>query len=168
MTSSPRSGRALSLAKLEHALALHGPDLVDWPADLRASAERTLARDAAARALLADAAATEALLRTHLDGHPTREDEALGRRVAARLASRPLPAQDRSWAQRIESWLAAADLRPAWPGVAAFAAMALLGFIMGSHVVDAGFSYRLAAPAAAVADVSSIMFEPDPIAENGL
>ncbi|WP_029004454.1 hypothetical protein [Azorhizobium doebereinerae] len=168
MTLSPRSGRPLSLAKLEHALALHGPDLADWPADLRASAELTLARDTAARALLADAERTEALLRRHLTGALTREDEAFGRRVAARLATLPLPAQDRSWAQRIESWLAAAELRPAWPGVAAFAAMALLGFIMGSHVVDAGFSYRPTVPAVAVADVSAIMFEPDPIAENGL
>ncbi|GGF61067.1 hypothetical protein GCM10007301_21070 [Azorhizobium oxalatiphilum] len=164
---------ALSLSHLEDALALHGPDLAAWPEDLRMGAQALMAADPAARALHGQAMELERLLTTALDGQPTAEDEAIARRVATRLRAAPLPTQPRPWRERAENWLAALGLRPAWPGVAALAGMAMLGFLLGGHLVEMGgvYGFSLSSPAPtrlADADVSGIMFDPDPLAENGL
>jgi len=161
---------ALSRRALEEALARHGSEITLWPPQLRAGAHALFLADPQARRLLTQAQDLDGLIHRGLSGPAAAEDHAAARRVTARLAARPLPAQARRMAV-LPGWLLNFDLRPAWPSIAALAGMAMLGFLLGSHAVGPG---GLAPPFAAQrvtvadADVSAIMFEPDPLAETGL
>ncbi|TDT99590.1 MULTISPECIES: hypothetical protein [Azorhizobium] len=158
---------ALPLDAIDLAFARHGGELALWPAEVRGQMEAACAADPAFRAAFEDARRFDANLRAALGGDLTPADMALGGKVAARLAVMPLPEQRVSLARRVVGWLAAVDLRPAWPGVAALTGMALLGFVLGANLTDLGLSYGLGATRANAADVSALLFEPDPITENG-
>ncbi len=162
---------ALSLAAFERAIAVHGSDLARWPQDLRAQAETLVAGNAGARLGLAQAVRLDGLLQARLTGTPTATDSAIAQRVLTRLATRALPAQDRPLAARIlPAWLLAWDFTPAWPSIAALAGMAMLGFLLGAHAMPTGVRAYPTAQRVTVADadVSAIVFEPDPLAETGL
>ncbi len=167
---APPAPRALSRAELELALVRHGADITAWPPQVRAGASALFKADPAARALLSEGRQMDALFHRALSGPPSESDVAAAGRVAARLAARPLPAQAGRMPV-LPGWLLAFDLRPAWPSIAALAGMAMLGFLMGSHAFGpGGFDPRFASQRVTVADadVSAIMFEPDPLAETGL
>lgn len=167
---APPAPRALSRAELELALVRHGADITVWPPQVRAGASALLKSDPAARALLTEGQQMDALLHRALSAPASERDVAAAGRVAARLAARPLPAQAGRMPV-LPGWLQAFDLRPAWPSIAALAGMAMLGFVIGSHAFGpGGLEPRFAAQRVTVADadVSAIMFEPDPLAETGL
>lgn len=145
----------------ERCLIRFGADLDRWPADLRAQAQRLLAQDAAARALLEEEAtldrrmARAAALRTG--------DTAPAARVSGALSRAALPRQSRGlWLRWLPSWLVAVDLGPAWPSIAALAGMALLGFLVGLSgtlpLVGGKGARGLTGT-----DVSAVVFEPGPI-----
>ncbi|MGU3493470.1 hypothetical protein ACLBXM_05450 [Xanthobacteraceae bacterium A53D] len=157
-----------TLDTFEDALALHGPDLALWPEAERAAAETLLTQAPDARAALAHARQVEALLHGHLDGHPTAEDEAVARRAMARLAATPLPARPRHWRERLADWFGGFDLRPAWPGMAMLAAMAVLGFALGSQVAEAGWFQSVGTQQVALLDTTPFAFDTDPLSDNGL
>lgn len=150
----------------ERFLIRHGTDVALWPQAPRIAAEALLAKDAAARALLAEEIALErrlsgaARLTTEADTRPAH-------RVARALSNAPLPRQSRRhpvlW---LPDWLIALDLRPAWPSIAALAGMALLGFMVGSSETLVGIGSG--ARAGATTDVSAVVFEPGPIGEGVL
>ena len=167
---TPPAPRALSRTELEQALVRHGSDIASWPPDVRAGASALFKADPAARAALSEAQQLDALFHHALSGPPAPSDVAAAARVSARLAARPLPAQARPLPV-LPGWLLAFDLRPAWPSIAALAGMAMLGFLLGSHAFGpGGLDPRFASRRVTVADadVSAIMFEPDPLAETGL
>lgn len=73
------------------------------------------------------------VLRSHFMA--TAEDDAAAARVLRSLSAKPLPRQRGSW-----NWPAALlrwDMAPAWPRVAALAACAALGFVVGIAGLDA-------------------------------
>lgn len=167
---TPPATPALSRRALETALARHGSDMTLWPPQLRAGASALFQADPEARTLLVQAQQLDDLFHRELSGPPTSDDRAAARRVTARLATHPLPAQ--AWRlPMLPGWLLNFDLRPAWPSIAALAGMAMLGFLLGSHAVGpGGLAPQFAGQRVTVADadVSAIMFEPDPLAETGL
>lgn len=167
MTTRTRPQGALPPEAIDLAFIRHGADPARWPDDVRREMEAACAADPAFKAAFDAARHLEMELHAYLDGELTPADMALGGKVAARLAVMPLPPQRLPLARRIAGWLTALDLRPAWPGVAALTGMALLGFILGANLTDLGLSSGLGATRANAADVSALMFEPDPIAENG-
>lgn len=152
---------------IDLAFVRHGGEPARWPAELRAQMDAACPADPLFRAAFEDALRFEAELRTALDGDLAPADMALGGKVAARLAVMPLPPQREPLARRLRGWLAVLELRPAWPGVAALTGMALLGFVLGANLTDLGLSAGLGATRANAADVSALLFEPDPITENG-
>lgn len=155
-------------ADLERLIARHGADRSLWPAGIRQDAERLARRDPAARALLEESDALHLRLVGAIRHHP--RDTASGRRVTDALFATPLPPQDRrgpaSW---LPSWLVSADLAPAWPSIALLAGMALLGFVIGTGTGGFGLMPGdLRAPQFSGGDVSTIVFEPDPLGEEVL
>jgi len=144
------------LSRFQDLLDIHGPALARWPADRQAAARRLLAADPAARAALAAAQRLCSLL----DRVPAPPAAAAPSRVAAILAQLPVQAPPRWWRAPVMLW----DLLPRWPRGVALAAMAALGILVG--MTDLGGA-MLAGPAgagaaASDADVSSLIFDPNP------
>ncbi|MCG5236301.1 hypothetical protein [Xanthobacter oligotrophicus] len=162
----------MTRAELERLIARHGADRAFWPAGIRQEAERLARRDPAARALLAESDALHARLVAATRSPP--QDTASGRRVMDALFAAPLPPQDQrgpagwlpSW---LPSWLVSLDLAPAWSSIALLAGMALLGFVIGTGTSGFGLMPgELHAPQFSGGDVSTIVFEPDPLGEDVL
>lgn len=152
----------MNLAHLQDLLDTHGPDPSDWPADVRTAAEHLIAADPAAADACAQARRLEDLVSRHM-ASAAANDPAAASRVAATLAARPLPRQHRAW-RWWPAELAAFDLAPAWPRVAALASVCVLGFALGLVGLGGRFARGLAAMPAANADLdlSGIVFDPDP------
>ncbi|MFG1374942.1 hypothetical protein V5F32_22410 [Xanthobacter oligotrophicus] len=158
----------MTRAELERLIARHGADRALWPAGIRQEAERLARRDPAARALLKESDALHTRLVAATRSPP--QDTASGRRVTAALFATPLPPQDqRGPAGWLPSWLVSLDLAPAWPSIALLAGMALLGFVIGTGTGGFGLMPgELRAPQFSGGDVSTIVFEPDPLGEDVL
>jgi hypothetical protein len=145
------------LNQFTRLLDIHGPELGRWPAARQEPARRLLASDPAAQAALAAAGRLTALL----DRIAPPPAVASGQRIAGLLAR--LPAQ-----QALPWWRAPAllwDLLPHWPRTVALAAMMGLGILVG--LTDGGLaplvgSSAATAQSAANADVSSLIFDPNP------
>jgi hypothetical protein len=119
-----------------------------WPARERAAAWQLVAARPAARAALDAARRLDALL-AHDPAPPGhREADA---RVAAVLARLPAQQAPYWWPAPVVLW----DLLPRWPRAAALAAMAAFGILVGLTDIDG-------TPAPASADVSSLIFDPNP------
>ncbi|MFG1179286.1 hypothetical protein V5F31_00575 [Xanthobacter sp. V7C-4] len=158
----------MTRAELERLIARHGADRALWPAGVRQDAERLARRDPVARALLKESDALHARLAAGTRHHP--KDTESGRRVMEALFASPLPPQSQSgptgW---LPAWLVSVDLAPAWPSIALLAGMALLGFVIGTGTGGFGLlPGELHAPQFSGGDVSTIVFEPDPLGEEVL
>jgi hypothetical protein len=151
--------------QFQHFLDAYGADLARWPAQPRAEAERLLATEPAARAQWERARELDAQIARQLAAVSEREaraEEASQARVLAGLAQ--LPAQrKRTWWGEWSSALLDWDLTPAWPRIAALASVAVIGFAIGLAEFDDPPAEGLRAIAMADADVSSIVFEPEPL-----
>ncbi|MFG1422358.1 hypothetical protein [Roseixanthobacter liquoris] len=158
--------------EFEHLRVAHGADVSLWPEPARRRALDLMARDASVADLLAGHAALDARLARAVAAGPAAQDLAAGHRIAARLATLPLPPQGaRAPVRWLPSWLLALDLRPAWPSIAALAGMAALGFLAGLNVVHPSLFDPALAPGAhpqVAADLSTIVFEPGPVEESAL
>ena len=152
----------MTLDQLQHDLDRHGADLSLWPPALRAEAERLMADDAAARAAGDKAGRIDALLSRHVAADATAETAAAAR-VLATLTAQPLPRQKGrplwSWPGVLLDW----DFAPAWPRVAALACCAALGFAVGISGLDRRLDGGAAFNVATATDLSSIVFEPEPL-----
>jgi len=100
------------------------------------------------------------LLARHLGGKASADDVAAARVLA--VLSGPLPRQNtgrwRNWPGILLDW----QFAPAWPRLAALACCAVLGFAAGI----AGLDQRLGGPGAPFAvatDLSTLVFEPEPL-----
>lgn len=159
-------------ADIERLIARHGADRAFWPDALRQEAERLARRDPSARALLAESDALHARLVAATRSHP--QDLASGRRVTAALFATPLPPQNArgpaGWLpSRLPSWLVSLDLAPSWPSIALLAGMAMLGFVIGTGTGGFGLlPGELHPPQLSGGDISTIVFEPDPLGEDVL
>jgi hypothetical protein len=156
----------MNIAAFHRLLDVHGADRSRWPADCRDGAERLIAADPAAAAAFARAQALDALIARQLRG------EKISDAAAARLASmldRPLPAQHRGLLARWwPSELLEVDLSPAWPRIAALAAVCLLGFAIGLANPDMTVTPPprfMLASASPDSDLSSLVFERDGLSE---
>lgn len=99
-----------------------------------------------------------------LTRHLRREErgaEASVARVLAALAAKPLPRQHGRPGNRWPNILLDWDFTPAWPRVAALAGCAALGFAIGLAGLDARFD--AGARTVAAADLSALVFEPEPL-----
>jgi hypothetical protein len=136
----------MTFEQFKYFLGAYGAALERWPAVRRAEAEALLARSSVAAAALGEARRLDDLL----DRFVPARDEALERRIAARVAAlvhRPaVPARGGS-------------LRPSlgwyWPRMAILAAVALLGVVTGIVVmkqpaVESGWSDYVQNPPDAV------------------
>ena len=161
----------MPLARFVELLDAHGADPARWPDRSREPAQRLLAASADARALQASAAKLDALIareceRTSL--HPGDPSDEAMLRVLARLEA-PLPLQRRGLLPRLlPTALLEFDLAPAWPRFAALAGIMVLGFALG--LSDAGMALTkksastiVGASARSDADLSLVLFEPDPL-----
>jgi hypothetical protein len=156
----------MNIATFHRLLEVHGADRSRWPADCRDGAERLIAADPAAAAAFARAQAFDALIARQL--RREKIAEAAAARVASRL-DRSLPAQHRGVLARWwPSELLEVDLSPAWPRIAALAAVCLLGFAIGLVNPDLTVTPRprfILASASPESDLSSLVFERDGLSE---
>ncbi len=87
------------------------------------------------------------------------EETKAAARLLATLAAKPLPSQ-----RRLMRWWPAplldVDLAPAWPRVAAFACVAVLGLTIGLIGPDIGM-FESSVMASAPTDIDLAMFEPE-------
>jgi anti-sigma factor RsiW len=154
----------MTLARFERALDVCGADFSRWPVTQRAAAERLVASNPAAAAAFAQARA--------LDGLIAREAQAEhvdASAVLRALQARPLPAQRRRFLWR--QWpteLLNLDFAPAWPRLAALAAVAVFGFAIG--LTDLGPAPSLTNGDEAISivadnDIGAVVFSPDPLPE---
>ena len=147
----------MRLKQFDRLLDIHGPDLARWPARRQAAARRLIAEDPAARAAQAAACRLGALL----DRVPAPPGDAAGRvaRLLARLPTQRAPAW---WGAPVLLW----DLLPRWPRAAALATMAALGIVVGLSDIGVapllGTSAATAGAAASSADISGLIFDPNP------
>jgi anti-sigma factor RsiW len=156
----------MNIAAFHRLLDAHGADRSRWPADCRHAAERLIAADPAAAAAFVRAQALDTLIARQL------HRENIADAAAARLSStldRPLPAQHGGlFARWWPSELLEVDFTPAWPRIAALAAVGLLGFAIGLANPDVTMTPRsrfIIASASPDSDLSSIVFEPDGLSE---
>jgi hypothetical protein len=138
----------VKLEQFGDLLDIHGARLERWPAAEREAARALLAQAPAARALLAEAERLDVLMAR------LREDAPVGAaaaRVMARLAA--LPPQSQPWLVRLRRALP--ETRALWPQVAAYAAVAGIGVLLGT-------SDLVPAAEPALGDVSALILNPDP------
>jgi len=143
------------LKQFHRLLDIHGPVLARWPASQQPAARRLLAADPTARGAFEAARRLGALLDRVVP--PPAGEARL--RVAAALAR--LPAQQRPlrWPTPVLLW----DLLPRWPRGAALAAMTALGILVGLTDLGSPLAGSAAtAGAASGADVSGLIFDPNP------
>ena len=138
----------MRLTRFNRLLDLHGADLARWPARERAAAWQLVAARPEARAALDAARRLDALLAR--DPAPPGSWDAPS--IPALLARLPAQQTPYWWPAPVVLW----DLLPAWPRAAALVAMAVVGILVGLTDVDI-----TPAPAAS-ADVSSLIFDPNP------
>ena len=100
----------------------------------------------------------------HLQPEPT--DQRSAERVLAKLAAQPLPEQRRPWLHWPTALLDT-DFAPAWPRLAALAAIALIGCTVGFFGPGTGTFQRSGLVIALVQSgdigVSGLVFEPEPL-----
>ena len=132
------------------------------PADRSDAAriERLVAADPAARIALERARQIDDLLARHFR-HDELAAPASAARVLAALATKPLPRQRGKLLSRWPDVLLSWDFTPAWPRVAALAGCAVLGFAIG--LAGLGPHFEPGATTIVAADLSSIVFEPEPL-----
>ena len=146
----------MNTERFRDLLDLRGAAVELWPAAEREAARRLLAGDAAARTALADAERLERLL-ARLPAGGADEAAAAGR-VLARLAE--LPPQRRPLFRWLAAPAGAAPARPFWPQMAALAAAACLGVLIGVSDIDAAFDGTVGG--ALGGDVSTLVFDAEP------
>jgi hypothetical protein len=134
-------------------LDLRGAAVESWPDAEREAARRLLADEPQAEAALAEAERLERLL-ARLPRDAADDSAAIGRVLAA-LAD--LPPQRRSFLDRFRSPPAVAGPRAFWPQMAALAAVAGVGVLIGISDLDA------AQDSAVGSDVSTLVFGAEPI-----
>jgi anti-sigma factor RsiW len=151
----------MTLARFEHILDIHGADLARWPQADRHAADRLLASDPAAAAVLARARGLDALI----SGELARAGADATRLVHA-LEARRLPPQRRRFLWR--HWpveLLDFDFAPAWPRLAALAGVAVFGFAIGlsdlAVPITASTMSDESATIVADTDIDAIVFVPD-------
>jgi anti-sigma factor RsiW len=156
----------LTLARFQHFLDVHGADLARWPQARRAAADRLLADDPAASAVLARARELDALIARE----PLPADAAAAR-IMHVIETRRLPPQRRWFLWR--QWpteLLDLNFAPAWPRLAALAGVAALGFVIGlsdlTGPIAAGPNGDEGAAVVADVDIGAIVFTPDPLPET--
>lgn len=155
---------SMTLGRFQHALDAYGADLSRWPQSQRNAAERLMASDPAAAAAFAQARALDALIAREAT---SMQADAAG--VLRRLETRPLPPQRRRFLWR--QWpneLLNLDFAPAWPRLAALAAVAAFGFVVGltdlvpiSSITNADEALSIVADN----DIGAVVFAPDPLPE---
>ncbi|MGB7256587.1 MAG: hypothetical protein WBD48_00745 [Pseudolabrys sp.] len=145
--------------QFHRCLDSYGADLARWPDDVRAAAEQSIASDASARDAFNAARRIDDLIVRHLAAQG--DGNAAGARVLAKLA-RPLPRQKSRLLSRLPGLLLDLQFAPAWPRVAALACCAALGFAIGLAGVDRRIDGSNVA-AASPADLTTAMFEPEPL-----
>ncbi len=149
----------MRITHFRHLLETRGPELSRWPKPWAEAARRLVASDATAARELEAASRLEGLMLRHM-AHDAVDPEATTR--VLRALRGPLPPQHSSWST---AWLPTAlltlDLSPSWPRVAALAAVAGLGFVIG--LSDLSIGTRGTTAAATDTDLSMIVFEPDPL-----
>src|SRR5262252_8892454 len=106
----------MNLDEFRALLDASGAESSAWPHDASGEAERLLAAEPAARALLAEAREVDALIVRALRGRPGAEDAAASRVLAA--LGRELPRQ-RRFALAWPAALTGVDLAPSRPRLAA-------------------------------------------------
>ena len=146
----------MRLKQFDRLLDIHGPALARWPAARQAAARRLLEADPAARAAHQAACRLGALL----DRVEAPAVDAAPLRVAAALARLPAQQPPLRWPVPVLLW----DLLPRWPRGVALAAMAALGILVGLTDLGAPLAGSAAssARAASSADVSGLIFDPNP------
>jgi hypothetical protein len=153
----------MTVARFQYLLDVHGADFARWPHAERGAAERLLADDSAAMAMLTQARALDALI---LREAPADADATV---ILRALAAQPLPPQRRRFLWRQwPSELLTFDFAPAWPRLAALAGVAALGFAIG--LVDlgpmtVGANGEDAVSIVADNDIGAVVFAPDPLPE---
>jgi hypothetical protein len=152
---------ALKLEEFESALARWGADILNWPADMQGSAQRTLHAEPEAQAMLVAASAFEMQI---MDLRSADKDIELPTSLAARIladAAEVMPKRTASarpnaissgWARNLVARLADMTAIP-WRPMAACAASAALGIWLGFSTPDA------------IADVAATMISSDAVAE---
>ena len=113
----------MTIDEFERLLLAHGADLAGWPAGARAAAEMLLARDSAARALLAESKRLDATLAAA--AAVPEAGGALAARILARLDEEP--ASERSFGL---------GRLAAWAGSTAVMAL-MAGFLVGQSLTGA-------------------------------
>jgi len=151
----------MNIAQLQQLLDVHGTEPSAWPAALRRAAEDLINSDAAASRAYQHARRLEGLILRHLaSGLDVPAQDASAKRVMQALTA-PLPRQKQAW----HWWpaeLATVDFAPAWPRVAALASVAIVGFALGLAGLEPGIAGRVARGTPPDADLSAIVFDPEP------
>ena len=111
--------------RFRRLIAAYGADPARWPPGRRTRAEALLARSNQARALLAEAQAFDALLRT--DAKPP-ADAPLAAAIIARATALP---QERAAGPVRASFVVEWSPRRLWPQAVGLAAAAVIGFVVG-------------------------------------
>ncbi len=114
----------MTLDQFLKMLDLYGADLTRWPAAKRAAAADLVSRSAEARRALDEAGEFDRLL--DLVDDPVRPDQ-IERSLAGALARIGRPAPRRTFAAALAFWA---------PRATALAAAAVVGFVVGSAVLD--------------------------------
>ena len=154
----------MTLSRFQRLLDVHGADPAGWPQPERDAAERLLASGAAAAVALEEARALDALIARDASA------QADATRVLRTLAARPLPPQRRRFLwRRWPSELLTLEFAPAWPRLAALAAVAVLGFAIGltdlGPITGSTNSEDLTS-IVADNDIGAVVFAPDPLPET--
>jgi hypothetical protein len=123
-------GRIMRRGNFHRLLDIHGARLQRWPSAERQSAERLLAADAKARAARDEVRRLEILL----DRYAPPVDERAAGRILVRLATLPARRRQGAWWSWSLPW---DEFAPAWPSLATFATVALLGILVGLGSIDA-------------------------------
>jgi hypothetical protein len=149
----------MNLAEFCNRLDGDGPDLARWRDEHRAAAERLLAGEPAAMRVLDEARRLDGLIARAMQ--PDVQTASIDRVLGA--LAHPLPPQRRSLLSRL--WPAAlldVDLAPARWRVAALAAVACLGVVLGLAGADIDAAEGRAAVASSE-NMLALVFEPEPL-----
>jgi hypothetical protein len=134
----------MKLSRFLKELERYGSDFADWPPADREGAARFARVEPRAAAALKQAAALDALLASRMPVPPAGD---AAEALVARLSRMQLPPQERSGLARfLPAILIGSDYTPAWPRMAALAAIAMFGFAFGSLDLVEPRIERAAAP----------------------
>jgi hypothetical protein len=151
----------MTRAEFEDLLDMYGGRLAAWPDEWRQGVEELLDADPVARTRLQDAQRIDRLIVRSMNS-PGKSVDATAARVLARFA-RDLPPQRRSllvWPRALLDF----DLAPSRVRLAALAAMAGLGLVLGLFGPDIGAGDSRGPVALASSETSlAAMFEPEPL-----